>query len=155
MVSVASNSGNSNRKGGTDMANETSLAGTLAGTWAYRSYLNQADQQVFGAGLFTFQLPSPTTLTGTLDMGNELVLDLRGMITPAAGNCPLTVEIMGYGRPYTKTNGWEYDYHGSLAYHWPAGIDQVESIVGSILRAKPHDGNPAGVTASFIAVRQS
>ena len=137
------------------MAKETSLAGTLAGTWAYRSYLNQADQRPFGAGLFTFQVPSPETLTGTLDMGNELVLDLQGTITPATGDCPLTVEIRGYGRPGSKTDGWEYDYHGSLAYHWPAGIDQVESIVGSILRAKPHNGNPAGVTASFIAVRQS
>jgi hypothetical protein len=47
MVSVASNSGISHRKGGTDMAKETSLAGTLAGTWAYRSYLNQADQRPF------------------------------------------------------------------------------------------------------------
>ena len=133
------------------MANATSLAGT----WAYRSYLNQADQRPFGGGLFTFQTPTPATLTGTLDMGNDLVLDLQGTITPATGDCPLTVEIRGFGRPGSRTDGWEYDYHGSLAYHWPDGIDQVESLVGSILRAKPHNGNPAGVTASFIAVRQS
>jgi hypothetical protein len=33
-------------------------------------------------------------------------------------------------------------------------VDQVPSIVGTIVRAKPHNGEPAGVTASFIAVAQ-
>ncbi|MDP1585691.1 MAG: hypothetical protein Q8M18_19905 [Bradyrhizobium sp.] len=133
------------------MANQTSLAGT----WAYRSYLNTPDQRPFGAGLFTFQTPSPTTLTGTLDMGSGLVLDLEGTITPATDKCPLTVEIRGFGRAGTDTDSWEYDYHGAPAYHWPTGVDQVESLVGSVLRAKPHNGTPAGVTASFIAVRRS
>jgi hypothetical protein len=45
------------------MANGTSVAGT----WAYRSYINTSDQPVFGAGLFTFQTPTATTLTGTFD----------------------------------------------------------------------------------------
>jgi hypothetical protein len=61
-------------KGEIVMASATSPAGT----WAYRSYLNTADQRPFGAGLFTFQAPTPTTLTGTLDMGSGLVLDLQG-----------------------------------------------------------------------------
>jgi len=73
------------------MANGTSVAGT----WAYRSYINTSDQPVFGAGLFTFQTPTATTLTGTFDMGSDLVLDLKGTITPANGDSPLTVE----GRP--------------------------------------------------------
>lgn len=133
------------------MANATSLAGT----WAYQSYLNTADQPVFGAGLFTFQTPTDTTLTGTLDMGSNLVLDLQGTIQPATGECPLTAMIKGYGRAGTDTDGWEYDYYAFLAYQWPNGVDQVQSLVGSVIRAKPHNGNPAGVTASFIAVRQS
>jgi hypothetical protein len=133
------------------MANDISLAGT----WAYQSYLNQADQPVFGAGLFTFQTPQPATLTGTLDMGNDLVLDLRGAITPAAAGSPLTARIVGLGRPGSPTDGWEYDYYAYLAFLWPDGVDQVQSLVGSVLRAKPHNGQPAGVTASFIAVRQS
>jgi hypothetical protein len=133
------------------MANGTSIAGI----WAYRSYLNRADQPVFGAGLLTFQAPTPTTLTGTFDMGSGLVLDLQGTIMPATGNGPLALEIRGIGRPNTDTDGWEYDYHAFEAFHWPNGIDQVQSLVGSVLRARPHDGNPAGVTASFIAVRQS
>jgi hypothetical protein len=128
---------------------------SLAGTWAYRSYLNQADQRVFGGGIFTFETPTPTTLTGTLVMGPRLILDLKGAITPATLDAPLTVEIRGFGRSGSDsdTDGWEYDYDASLAYHWPAGVDQVQSLVGSVLRAKPHGGNPAGVTASFIAVR--
>ena len=28
---------------------------SVAGTWAYRSYINTSDQPIFGAGLFTFQ----------------------------------------------------------------------------------------------------
>jgi hypothetical protein len=128
---------------------------SLAGTWAYRSYRNTADQPVFGAGLFTFATPSSTTLTGNLDMGGGLVLDLEGKVRPADKGCPLTAEINGYGRAGTATQGWEYDYYGFLAYQWPNGVDQVPSLVGSIVRAKPHDGGAAGVTASFIAVKQS
>ena len=126
---------------------------SLAGTWAYRSYLNQADQRVFGGGIFTFVTPTPTTLTGTLVMSPTLILDLEGTIVPETANAPLTVEIRGFGRAGSDTNGWEYDYHASMAYHWPDGVGQVQSLVGSVLRAKPHNGSPAGVTASFIAVR--
>src|SRR4051812_6746733 len=125
----------------------------LAGTWAYQSYLNTAEQKIFGAGTFAFTTPSATTLKGTLDMGDDLVLDLDGKITAASKSAPLTVHIIGNGRPKTGTDGWEYDYHGFLGYHWPNGIKQVPSLVGTIVRAKPHDGEPAGVTASFIAVK--
>jgi hypothetical protein len=128
---------------------------SLAGTWGYRSYLNTPDQSVFGAGLFTLQTPTGTTLTGTLDMGNELALDLEGTIQPASDQGPLTAKIAGVGRPGTGTDGWEYDYYAFLSYHWPNGTDQVQSLVGTVIRAKPHNGGPAGVTASFIAVRQS
>ena len=129
------------------------MANDIAGTWAYRSYQNKKDQPVFGAGLFTFTTPSPTKLKGTLDMGGGLVLDLDGKITAASKTTPLTVHILGYGRPGTKTDGWEYDYHGFLGYKWPNGVDQVTSLVGTIVRAKPHNGGAAGVTASFIAVK--
>jgi hypothetical protein len=60
---------------------------------AYRSYINTSNQSVFVAGLFTFQTPTATTLTGTFDMGSDLVLDLKGTITPANGDSPLTVDI--------------------------------------------------------------
>ena len=126
---------------------------SLAGTWAYRSYQNTQDQPAFGAGIFTFTMPSPDKVQGTLDMGNDLVLDLDGTVTAATGEAPLTVHIIGNGRPNTGTDGWEYDYHGVLGYMWPNGVDQIRSLVGTIVRAKPHNGRSAGVTASFIAAR--
>jgi len=128
---------------------------SIAGSWAYKSYFNATDQPVFGAGIFTFVTPSSTTLQGTFDMGSGLVLDLQGTVCPAAENCPLSVEIVGTGRASTPTAGWEYDYHGYLAYQWPNGVNQVPALVGTVIRAKPHNGGAAGVTASFIAVKQS
>ena len=98
---------------------------------------------MFVAGLFTFHTPTATTLTGTFDMGSDLVLDLKGTITPANGDNP-DRRYQGFGRANTGTDGWEYDYHGFDA----------QSLVGSVLRAKPHDDGPVGVTASFIPVRQ-
>jgi hypothetical protein len=70
-----------------------------------------------------------------------------------AGESPI-VAIVGTGRPGTGTDGWEYDYHGQLAYSWPNGANQVPAIIGTVIRATPHDGAPAGYVASFIAVKQ-
>jgi hypothetical protein len=56
------------------------------------------------------------------------------------------------GRPGTRTDAWEYDYYAWPAYVWPAGVNQVPCLVGKVLRAKPHNGGKAGVTAYFIAV---
>jgi hypothetical protein len=130
----------------------------------YRSYINspapisgdpqRAADAIFGEGVLTFATPTPDALTGTFDMGDGLVLDLTGKIATAPDG-GATIEIAGIGRAGTATAGWEYDYHGSPAYMWPAGINQVPSLVGSVLRAKPHSGGQAkaGVTASFIAVQ--
>jgi hypothetical protein len=76
---------------------------------------------VFVAGLFTFHTPTATTLTGTFDMGSDLVLDLKGTITPANGDNP-DRRYQGFGRANTGTDGWEYDYHGFDAFHWPARV---------------------------------
>ena len=137
---------------------------TLAGKWTYRSYHNSADQVgsdatkalslIFGEGVFTLETPRATMITGTFDMGGGFVLDLQGIVKPATEEAPFTVHMFGNGRAGTPTEGWQYDYHGSLAYTWPNGIDQVPSLVGSVIRAKPHGAARAGYVASFIAVRQ-
>jgi hypothetical protein len=124
----------------------------LAGRWSYRSYLNTADQPIFGGGIFTFETPDDSTVTGTLDMGGGLVLDLEGRIVYPEPKGPLSFEIIGTGRANTPTDGWQYDYNGNLAHQWQNGVDQVPALVGSVIRAKPHNGAPAGVVASFIAV---
>lgn len=135
--------------------------GVLSGVWTYRSYRNVAtlvdgDKDkalalIFGEGIYTLDQPTQTTLRGTLDMGGGYVLDVQGTVTQAA---PRSIAVAGIGREGTPTAGWEYDYNATLAYTWPDGVNQVPALVGSVIRAKPHDGAPAGVVTSFIAVRQ-
>jgi hypothetical protein len=135
----------------------------IAGDWMYRSYLNNpdlvgADPQkaldvIFGEGVFSLATPTPNTISGIFDMGGGLILDLHGQMSAATDGL-MTVQMSGLGRPTTGTDGWEYDYHAWPAYIWPAGVNQVPSLVGTVLRAKPHNGGKAGVTASFIAVRR-
>jgi hypothetical protein len=136
----------------------------IVGKWTYRSFINTPDlvgddktkalDLIFGEGVFTFATPSSTTVTGTFDMGGGFVLDLKGTVRPAAPGAPLTIEMAGIGRAGTATDGWEYDYHGYLAFSWPNGVNQVPSLVGTVIRAKPHNGSPAGFVASFVAVKQ-
>ena len=123
----------------------------LAGRWSYRSYLNTADQPIFGAGIFTLETPTDQTVTGNLDMGGGFVLDLEGKVAVNSSGSA-SFDIIGTGRAGTPTEGWEYDYNGNLAHQWPNGVKQVPALVGSVIRAKPHGGAPAGVVASFIAV---
>ena len=140
-------------------------AAALAGKWTYRSFLNDPTligddpntapanlyALLFAEAVFTFEIPNSTTLKGAIDWTGG-GLDLKGKIREDGGG-PI-VEIVGTGRPNTDTANWEYDYHGQLAYHWPNGVNQTPAIVGNVIRAKPHNGNPAGVVASFIAVKQ-
>ncbi len=135
----------------------------IAGDWMYRSYFNNPDpvggdaqkalDDIFGEGLFSLATPTLNTVSGTFDMGGGLVLDLRGRVSPTPGG-PVTLQMAGLGRPGTGTDGWEYNYYAWPAYIWPAGVNQVPSLVGTVLRAKPHNGGKAGVTASFIAARR-
>jgi hypothetical protein len=133
----------------------------LDGKWTYRSFFNDPafvgdDKQkaldlIFAEATFTFEI-SGTDLKGIIDWGSG-GLDLKGTVSSAA---PLTVEIIGLGRPGTQTDGWRYDYNGNLAHEWPNAINQVPAVVGSVIRVNAHGpGAPAGVTASFIAVKQS
>jgi hypothetical protein len=135
----------------------------LAGKWTYRSFHNRpaivgndprkALDLIFAEAVFTFEIPSPATLKGTLDWPGGS-LELRGTIQAGSvGSSPI-VDIVGIGRPGTSTAGWEYDYHGQLARQWSNGVNQVPALLGSVVRAKPHGGAPAGYVASFIAVKQ-
>ena len=136
---------------------------TLAGKWTYRSFLNdpapvgddpnKLAALLFAEAVFTFELPSSSTLKGTIDWTGG-GLDLQGTVKPDPAGDGASVEIVGTGRAGTGTAGWEYDYNARLAHTWPNGIDQVPALVGTVIRAKPHNGSPAGVVASFIAVKQ-
>ena len=107
---------------------------------------------IFGEGIITFDPPAGNALTGNLDMGGGLALDLKGtMQTTPSGD--IAIVVIGTGRAGTKTEGWEYDYKATTAPKWPNGVDQVPALVGTVIRAKPHNGEPAGVVASFIAIK--
>ena len=133
----------------------------LDGKWTYRSFFNDPafvgdDKQkaldlIFAEATFTFEI-SGTDLKGIIDWGSG-GLDLKGTVSSAA---PLTVEIIGLGRPGTQTDGWRYDYNATLAYEWPNAVKQVPALVGTVIRVNAHGPqSPAGVTASFIAVKQN
>ena len=132
----------------------------LDGKWTYRSFFNDPafvgdDKQkaldlIFAEATFTFEI-SGTGLKGIIDWGSG-GLDLKGTVSSTT---PPAVEIIGLGRPGTQTDGWRYDYNGALAYEWPNAIDQVPAVVGTVIRVNAHGkGAPAGVTASFIAVKR-
>jgi hypothetical protein len=108
---------------------------------------------VFGEGVMTFDTPTGNALTGNLDMGGGYVLDLKGTTqTSASGD--IAIDLVGTGRPGTMTDNWEYDYKATTTPRWPNGVGQVPALVGTVIRAKPHDGQPAGVVVSFIAIKQ-
>src|SRR3954465_14473012 len=132
----------------------------LAGKWVTRSFFNDPatvgdDKQkafdlIFAEATFTFEI-SGNELKELIDWGGGGP-DHKAIIRPAG---PLTFQIVGMGRPKTQTDGWRYDYNGMLAYEWPNAVDQVPSLVGTVIRVNAHGPqSPAGATASFIAVKQ-
>jgi hypothetical protein len=162
----------------------TSWDNSLPGKWTYRSYLNRADVIVgddpepavrnlaaifgqgstannaakalgliFGEGVMTFDPPAGNAVSGNFDMGGGYVLDLKGTMQ-TLGSGDMTVELFGTGRAGTPTADWEYDYRAFMTPKWPNGVNQIAALVGTVIRAKPHDGAPAGFVASFIAIKQ-
>jgi hypothetical protein len=93
---------------------------------------------------------------GALGMGTGYALTITGHTEPATGPHGASFALVGTGLAGTATAGWEYDYRGIVCPSWPTGIDQIPCFVGTVIRMKEHGPNaPAGVTASFIAVRHS
>lgn len=138
-----------------------SISKTLgSGIWTYRSLLNNPDLSVnfnsleFGRANLKIDLSEQGVLTGKIyDTGWELIL--KGSIQ--YGN-PATLWFQGSG--IVSGAPWVYDYLCYLTPTIPNGINQVPTIVGSVIRAIPHpDGNggtsPAGVVCSFYAVLQT
>ena len=160
----------------------------LSGSWTYRSFnptyvtgnlTPQEDALILWEAAFNFETPTRTTLRGAIE-GPGGRLDLTGtvgrvdwsqqpLLEAFIGGELVSFDIVGTGRPDstgrpgTGTDGWEYRYHGHLTPygylmpHWPDRVG-TPVIVGSVFRAKTHNGNPprspAGYVASFIAVKQ-
>lgn len=133
------------------------------GQWTYRSYHNDpalvgddaaaALALIFGEGVFDLHLDDPVHFSGTLNMGPDYALTLAGTIDPVSPDGAFA--IVGLGIDGTPTAGWRYDYRGVAAAMWPNAVPQIPCLLGTVIRVNPHGPNaPAGVTASFVAVRQ-
>ena len=130
-----------------------------AGTWTYRSLLNNPDLSVnfdtleFGRANLAIAISEDNTITGKIyDTGWEL--KLKGSVQYGS---PATLWFQGTG--IVSGSLWIYDYLCYLVPLIPNGVDQVPALTGSVTRAIPHpDGqggtSPAGVVCSFYAVLQ-
>lgn len=134
--------------------------GSLVGIWTYRSLVNDPDlatdfrQLQFGKGNIRIDEAPMGVFKGRIyDTG--WALDLNGAI---GYGMPWTVRFQGKGN--VGGDEWIYDYTGFVVPPWPNGVEQRPAIVGSVIRTIPHSGGgpgtvaPAGVVASFYAVRQ-
>jgi hypothetical protein len=128
----------------------------FVGSWTYRSLLNNPDVDAafndleFGAGTIVIEAAASNLLKGTIG-GPGWSLTLHGS---RAYGSPMQVRFQGKG--VVSEQEWIYDYIGWLVPVWPNSTDsqQRPAIVGSVTRTIRHGTSPAGVVASFYAVRQ-
>jgi hypothetical protein len=137
----------------------STLITQLKGRWIYRSLVNSKvlsapfNSLQFGLGTIEFKkIVNGKILDSTLDMGSNLVLTLEGEIS--AGS-PAALKWRGTGVAGSPTAGWIYDYQAYPAPTWRKATDKTPVLIGSVLRAVPHGGAPAGVTATFYMVKVS
>jgi hypothetical protein len=136
-----------------------------AGTWTYRSYLNdpaligddasKALNMIFGEGTLRFSSSGGRNFKAVLDFGGGAAMDLYGSMIEGAGVSPQVMQITGTGREGTSTAKWVYQYLGYVVPDWAEGVSQVPAIVGSVIRTIPHGSGQAGVVVSFIAIKQT
>jgi len=137
---------------------------SLLGTWSYRSFINNpepvesADDAlalIFGEGLLTIVgADSAQGFTATLSFGGDAVMDLKGDVLAADPGGLLTVRAIGAGRVGSPIADFRYDYLFFEVPAWPAGIDQRQTLVGSVVRAADHGSARKGSTASTVTVRR-
>lgn len=131
----------------------------IEGIWTYRSLINNPDLSTdfnlleFGRANLKLTSSPSGVLSGEIgDTGWKL--DIKGSIQLGT---PATLWFQGSG-----TIGgapWIYDYLCYIVPAIPNGVNRVPALVGSVTRAIAHPNgsggtSPAGVVASFYAVRQ-
>ncbi|URJ43645.1 hypothetical protein MF628_003278 [Paenibacillus polymyxa] len=132
----------------------------LAGVWTYRSFLNVPEEVgdfnkiKFGEGELVFEMKSePGTIRGQLAFRSEKPdpkdarLFIHGSIEKS------NLRFQGTGVNKTDAEGWVYDYNGEIIPNWIDGTEKKTIVTGTVIRSVPHDGKPAGVVGSFIAVK--
>ncbi|MEV0535560.1 hypothetical protein [Kitasatospora sp. NPDC050463] len=132
----------------------------LTGTYTYRSFLEVPDpvddfnKLRFAQAELKLVAEPDGTVRGELilsDPGEEplIIMDMTGS---ASASSRVSFTLSGRGRP--PIADFHYEYDGAILRHWETGIDQRMVLAGTVLRAEPHGGAPAGQTASFLAVRR-
>ena len=88
-------------------------------------------------------------MIGTLG-GEGWSLNLSGSYSLGAPN---QVRFRGQGKLNNEL--WVYDYLAYLAEPWVNGVEEIPSLVGTIVRTVPHSKGKAkaGKVASWIAVK--
>ncbi|MFF2351097.1 hypothetical protein ACFVVL_15100 [Kitasatospora sp. NPDC058115] len=133
----------------------------LTGTYTYRSFLELPDpvddfnRLRFAQATLELTASADGTVGGELilsDPGEEpaIIMDMAGTATAASSRVSFT--LSGRGRP--PVADFHYEYDGGILRHWETGVHQRVVLAGTVLRAEPHGGAPAGQTASFLAVRR-
>ncbi|MEU6537886.1 hypothetical protein [Streptomyces sp. NPDC047000] len=137
----------------------------LAGTYTYRSFLDLPDPVDDFNRLRFAQLELRLSVEPGGAISGALVFSdtpdgFLGMdITGKATNGSLVhFTLTGRGQPDTPISDFHYEYDGVLLPHWPTGVDQRQTLAGTLLRAANHGSGPdlalAGQTASFLAVKR-
>jgi hypothetical protein len=133
----------------------------FVGKWTYRSLLHDPDiNQKFdklelGRAILVIEEAPAPLLKGTIG-GSGWSLNLHGS---RGYGSPMQVRFQGKG--LVSGEEWIYDYLGWLTPVWPNSDETLQraAIVGSVTRTVPHSSagggtSPAGIVASFYAVRQ-
>lgn len=133
----------------------------FVGSWTYRSLLNDPNLDTtfndleFGAGTIQIVDGPSALLSGTIG-GPGWSLALNGS---RGYGSPMQARFQGKG--VVGGEEWIYDYIGWLVPAWPNSNATLQrpAMVGSVVRTIPHSSGsggvaPAGVVASFYAVRQ-
>src|SRR6476620_4819103 len=125
----------------------------INGQFVYRSLLNNPSvgedfsNLRLGAGIMKFVQNEQGGITGSFEMGGGLNMNLEGSVYADGKGYFLRLTAKGISN--TATNGWMYDYIGTITPEWPKGTRQLQTITGSVIRTVDHGNSKAGLTASF------
>ncbi len=130
------------------------------GSWTYRSLLNDPDWKQsfdrlqFASAIMDLRTFGKDSISGILYWADnpKQGLNIRGKYYYQ--DTTTCYSLVGTGSAALGTAGWQYDYKGYIVPKWTNGIKQADVLVGTTIRAKPHNGAPAGVVATTYMVRR-
>lgn len=134
----------------------------LTGSYTYRSFLNEPSGEIanllWAEGELFLRIEPDGTITGQLSFPAEasaaekVFMDIAGRAEHGPDD---NLSFSAVGRPDTALAEFRYSYHCRLAHDWSeAAPPQRPALVGTVIRDEDHGSEPAGATASFIAVKR-